>query len=146
MSELPFIIERTYDVSVSKLWEVLTDNEQLKKWYFQMPDFKPMVGFEFSFSGGAKSEYKHLCRVTEVVPKKRLAYSWRYEDYPGNSIVSFELSEEGKKTKLRLTHFGLESFKGAGPDFGKDKFAEGWTFILGKSLKEYLESETIRTQ
>ncbi|HEV7424022.1 MAG TPA: SRPBCC domain-containing protein, partial [Candidatus Paceibacterota bacterium] len=51
MSNQPFIIEQVYDVPVSKVWDAITDNEQMKKWYFQMKDFKPVVGFEFSFSG-----------------------------------------------------------------------------------------------
>ena len=144
MNNQPFVIERLYDVSVSKLWDTITNNELLKKWYFQIADFNPVVGFEFSFSGGTKGEYKHLCRVTEVIPEKKLTYSWRYEGYPGNSFVSFELYEEGKKTKLKLTHSGLESFKDAGADFAPEKFAEGWTYILGTSLKEYLEKEPVR--
>jgi uncharacterized protein YndB with AHSA1/START domain len=141
MSNQPVVIERIYDVPVSKLWDAITNNEKLKKWYFQIYDFKPIVGFEFSFSGGAKGEYKHLCKVTEVIPEKKLTYSWRYEGYPGNSFVSFELIEEGNKTKLKLTHVGLESFKDAGVDFASDKFAEGWTYILGTSLIKYLEPE-----
>jgi len=141
MSDQPFIIERVYEVPVPKLWDAISSNEHLKKWYFQISEFKPVVGFEFSFSGGAKGEYKHLCKVTEVIPAKKLTYSWRYEGYPGNSFVSWELSDKGNKTKLKLTHTGLESFKDAGADFAPEKFAEGWNFILGKSLKEYLDSE-----
>jgi uncharacterized protein YndB with AHSA1/START domain len=144
MSNQPFVIEQVYDVPVSKVWDAITDNEQMKKWYFQIPDFNPTVGFEFSFSGGAKGEYKHLCKVTEVIPGKKLTYGWRYEGYPGNSFVSFGLFEEGLKTKLKLTHTGLESFKDAGSDFGPEKFTEGWTYILGTSLRLYLESQAVK--
>jgi uncharacterized protein YndB with AHSA1/START domain len=144
MSNQPFVLEQLYRVPVSKVWDAITNNEQMKKWYFQIPEFKPVVGFEFSFSGGANGEYKHLCKVTEVIPAKKLTHSWRYEGYPGNSFVSFELFEEGKKTKLKLTHSGLESFKEAGSDFRPEKFAEGWTYILGTSLRGYLEPETVR--
>jgi len=144
MNYQPFIIEQVYHVPASKVWGAITDNEQMKKWYFQIPDFKPVVGFEFSFSGGANGEYKHLCKVIEVIPGRKLTHSWHYEGYPGNSLVSFELFEEGKRTKLKLTHTGLESFKEAGSDFQPDKFAEGWTYILGTSLRGYLEPETVR--
>src|SRR5579863_269076 len=144
MSHHPLVIERIFDVPVTKVWDAITDNEHLKKWYFQIPDFKPIIGFGFSFSGGAKGEYKHLCTVTEVISGRKLTYSWRYDGYPGNSIVSLELFEEGKKTKLKLTHSGLESFKNAGPDFAPEKFAEGWAYILGTSLKGFLESQSER--
>jgi uncharacterized protein YndB with AHSA1/START domain len=74
-----------------------------------------------------------------VIPGKKLTYSWRYEGYPGNSLVSFELFEEGERTRLKLTHAGLQTFVSAGPDFGQEKFAEGWTQILDRSLKGFLD-------
>ena len=141
MSNQSVVIEQIYDAPVSKVWDAITNNKQLKKWYFQISDFKPVYGFEFSFSGGAKDEYKHLCVVTSVIEGKKIAYSWRYEGYPGNSYVSFELFEEGDKTKLILRHTGLESFKDAGSDFGPEKFADGWSYILGTSLKGFLENK-----
>ena len=74
-----------------------------------------------------------------MVPEKKLAYSWRYENYPGNSVVTFYLSPEGDKTRLKLTHEGLETFPQDKPDFAKESFAGGWTEIIGKSLPEYLK-------
>ena len=141
MNNQPFVIEREFDAPVAIVWDALTQKEHMKKWYFDLEEFKAIRGFEFVFTAGAEDmEYKHICTVTEVVPNKKLDYSWRYEGYPGNSLVSFELFDEDKKTKLRLTHVGLESFASAGPDFSVEKFAEGWTFIIGNSLKEFLEA------
>jgi uncharacterized protein YndB with AHSA1/START domain len=146
MSNQPFVIERMFDVPITKVWNALTQNEQMKKWYFNLPDFKPVVGFEFQFTAGKEGHtlYKHLCRVTEVLPGKKLAYSWRYEGYPGDSLVTFELFEQGNKTRLKLTHAGLETLAAGGPDFAKENFAAGWTSILDQSLKRYLEKETVQ--
>ena len=146
MNNQPFVIERLFDAPVSRVWDALTKNEEMKKWYFKLPDFKAIPGFEFSFTAGAKGQeqYKHLCRITEVIPGKKLAYSWRYDGYPGNSFVSFELFEEGKKTRIKLTHSGIETFVDAGPDFAKENFAEGWTQILDKSLRGFLETESVK--
>ena len=78
--------------------------------------------------------------MIEVVPKKKLTYSWRYDGYEGNSFVTFELFPEGNKTRLKLSHKGLESFPvTANKDFAKENFMEGWTYIIGKGLKEYIE-------
>jgi Activator of Hsp90 ATPase homolog 1-like protein len=55
-------------------------------------------------------------------------------------MVTFELFEEGKKTKLRLTHAGIETFDQANSDFAKKNFEGGWTAILDNSLKVYLET------
>lgn len=81
----------------------------------------------------------HLCVVTQVVENKKLAYTWRYDGYEGNSEVTFELFEEGEKTRLKLTHTGLETFPQNNPDFAPASFAAGWTEITGKMLKEFVE-------
>ena len=52
---------------------------------------------------------------------------------------SFELFSEGDKTKLVLTHSGLETFPSATNAFAKENFVEGWTHIINISLKDYLE-------
>lgn len=138
----PVIVERVFDAAPDKVWKALTNNDELKQWYFVLPEFNPMVGFEFQFYGGRDehTQYLHRCRVTEVIPQKKLAYSWRYEGYEGNSIVSFELTPEGPGTRLRVTHVGLESFPPIA-DFAKNNFIEGWTHIVNIALREYLEKD-----
>ncbi len=140
MPNLPFIIERTYNAPVSKVWKAITDKSEMKKWYFDLDDFKPEIGFEFQFNGEGKQceQYVHLCKITEVVPEKKLTYNWRYKGYEGISFVTFELFQEGNSTRLKLTHEGLESFPNSNADFAPESFAEGWTHIIGESLKNYL--------
>ena len=139
MNSDPFVIERTYNAPVHKVWKAITDKEQMKQWYFDLAEFKPEVGFEFQFSGGPDDRtYLHLCKITEVEVDKKLTYSWRYDGYDGVSFVTFELFDEGEKTRLKLTHSGLETFP-ANPDFAKENFAAGWNHIIGVSLKEFLE-------
>jgi uncharacterized protein YndB with AHSA1/START domain len=143
MSATPFIIERTYSAPIKKVWEAITDKAKMKQWYFDLSEFRPEPGFEFSFSGqGSKGEkYIHLCRILEVIENKKLSYSWTYKDYPGYSVVTFELFEEGKdRTRLKLTHAGLETFPGTG-DFAPASFEAGWSELIGKNLKEFVEKE-----
>lgn len=141
MANEPFVIERTFNAPVEKVWKAITDKEQMKHWYFHLAAFKPEVGFEFQFEGGTEhNKYLHLCKITEVVPGKKLTHSWRYDGYEGNSFVTFELFPEGEKTRLKLTHAGLDTFP-ANADFAKENFAAGWTDIIGRSLKEFLEKD-----
>jgi len=137
----PVVVERTYNVPVEKVWSALTDKDEMKKWYFDLSEFRPELGFEFRFVGqGHKGEnYMHVCRITQVVPLKKLAYSWKYENYQGMSEVTFELFSEGNKTRVKVTHTGLDSFPANNPDFARESFNQGWTEILGKMLREYLE-------
>jgi len=137
----PFVIERIYNAPAEKVWQAISEYEKLKQWYFEFEDFKPEVGFEFVFYGGSEGKsFKHICVVTEVVEGKKLAYSWRYDCYPGNSAVTIELFPEGGKTRLKLTHEGLETFPPI-DDFKKENFTTGWTEIIGKILKEFVEKQ-----
>ncbi len=135
----PLVVERTFDAPVELVWKALTDGEDIKQWSFDIPEFAPEVGFEFQFYGGDESvKYLHRCKVTEAIPNKRLAYTWRYEGYAGDSLVTFELVAEGNKTRVRLTHEGLETFPKL-PAFARKNFMEGWTQIVGTSLKNFVE-------
>jgi uncharacterized protein YndB with AHSA1/START domain len=137
----PIVIERVYDAPIEKVWKAITDKDEMKKWYFDLSEFRAEPGYEFQFYGqGRKGEkYLHLCKIIDVIKHKKIAYSWQYDNYEGNSVVTFELSEEGNKTRLKLTHKGVESFMANGPDFAVESFTQGWTELIGTLLKNYLE-------
>lgn len=143
MSTTPFYLERVFDADVKTLWQALTQTQLMKQWYFDIEHFKAEVGFKFQFNGESADcvQYVHLCEVTEVIPQRKLSYSWEYEGYPGISYLTFELEPLGDKTKLKLTHAGLESFPITNPDFAPKNFAAGWEHIINTSLKQYLEGE-----
>lgn len=141
MDTTPFVIERTLNAPVHRVWEALTNRDKMAKWYFELDRFEVVVGFEFSFTGGSEQQtYVHLCRITAVEFEKKLSYTWRYEGYAGNSEVIFELVADGDKTRLKLTHEGLHTFAGNGSDFTKESFAGGWTELVGNLLKQYVEA------
>jgi uncharacterized protein YndB with AHSA1/START domain len=148
MKDEPFIIERIFNVPAEKIWKAITDKEEMKQWYFDLAEFKCVVGFEFQFyAGDDKKKWLHICKITEVVLEKKLSYSWRYDGYSGIPFVSFELfpvenasDKFSNKTRLKLTHSGLESFPGDSvPELKKENFADGWTQIIGSSLQEFLK-------
>ncbi|WP_309640902.1 SRPBCC domain-containing protein [Flavobacterium sp.] len=135
-------LERLFDAPVATIWKALTDKTEMKKWYFDLEEFKAEVGFKFSFTGGPSPEkqYVHLCEVTEVIPQQKLTYSWAYEGYAGISHVTFELSSQENKTLLKLKHTGIDTFPQSQPDFAIFNFNAGWNGILNKSLEAYVES------
>lgn len=141
MNDNSVIVEKLFNAPVRKIWEAITDKQEMKQWYFDVDNFKPEENFEFSFTGqGRKGEqYVHLCKVIEVIANKKLQYSWQYKGLPGYSVVTFELFDEGDKTRLKLTHTGLESFAENGADFAKDSFVGGWNEIVNVSLEKYLQ-------
>ena len=93
----PFVIERTFNAPVEKVWKALTDKNEMKQWYFDLKEFKPEVGFVFEFTGQTKTGEKkyHVCEITEVIKNKKLKHTWTYVGHEGVSFVTFELFDEG---------------------------------------------------
>ena len=93
------VLERSFNAPVARVWKALTDADEMRIWYFDLKEFKPEVGFEFEFTvehEGKKD--RHRCKITEVIPQKKLAYTWRYQGHEGDSLVTFELFAAGDKT------------------------------------------------
>jgi len=133
------IVERILDAPVERVWTALTDVAEMRKWYFDLKEFKPEIGFEFEFVVEHEgNSYHHVCKVTEVIPQKKIAYTWLYKNEPGNSLVTFELFPEGNKTRLKLTHTGIETFPKT-PAYARKNFEAGWTAIIGSELKQFVE-------
>ena len=110
---------------LDKVWNAITNKEQMKNWYFDVPDFEPKIGNNFSFYGGDENEeYHHFCEIVDLIPNEKLKHSWTYP----------EISKE------TLTHKGLEAFEHLGENFKIHSFRKGWEDIVGKSLKEFVEN------
>src|SRR5207302_5553956 len=114
---------------VAEVWKALTNVEEMRQWYFNLKQFKAEVGFEFEFVVEHEGmTYHHLCKVTEVIPQKKLAYTWQYKGHEGDSLVTFELFADGDETRLKLTHQGLETFQKL-QALARKRFSEGWAQI-----------------
>jgi uncharacterized protein YndB with AHSA1/START domain len=141
MNNKNVVIERIFHANIELVWRALTEKELMKQWYIDCQEFKPVVGFTFEFWAGEEGgkQWKHLCEVTEVIPEKKLTYSWKYEGYSGMSYVTFELFEAHRDTKLILTHTGLDTFPADVPELAIHNFEKGWTQLIHTSLKDFLE-------
>lgn len=137
----PVVIEQHYVTSAGNVWQAITDLNQMKKWFFEdLTSFKPEVGFKTKF--GVEVEgiiYTHLWEITELIPLRRITYNWKYEGFPGDSYVTFDLIELNNSTQLILTHTIIESFQLNNPIFSRQSTIDGWTYFIKESLKRYLE-------
>ena len=136
----PLVVEVFYPVAIEQVWTAITRYEAMKQWYFDVPGFTAEPGCAFSFAGGPPNgpRYIHLCTVMEVLEPYKLSYTWRYDGYEGNTLVTFELFTEENGTRLRLTHEGLHSFPESNPDLARHNFETGWQHIIGTSLFRFL--------
>lgn len=136
----PFVIERTYPQPVASVWKAISTREGIEKWFFDYVGFKAEPGNEFSFAVEHDgTHYDHRCVIVELVPERKIAYTWRYAGHAGDSLVTFELFPEREGTRLKLTHEGIDNFPKL-PQFERKNFAQGWTRLIGEELPKSLES------
>lgn len=135
------IVSQQINAPVEKVWAAITDKAQMKEWYFDIPDFGLDLHTEFSFyAEGTEDRYHHHGEILEVVPQAKLKHSWSYPELSKDkTIVKWELEAKDGGTLVTLTHKGLENFAHLGQDFGHESFERGWTDIVTKMLKNYLE-------
>ena len=125
-----------------KVWQAITDREQMKQWYFDITDFELGEHKTFNFfEPGDSKKFHHRCEILEVIPNKKFKHSWTYPDFTHDkTIVKWELQPQEEGTMVKLTHKGLENFDHLGLDFKKDSFEQGWNELVTKNLKEFVEN------
>lgn len=138
----PIIVEQKVNAPAQKVWKALTDIDEMKIWYFDIPDFIPKPGTVFNFyEPGDERKYHHQAEILEVIPGKKLKHTWFYPEFSDQkTTVTWELYSEGLQTVIRLIHENINAFYNLGENFSEKAFTEGWTQITEQSLKRYLES------
>ncbi|WP_299190329.1 SRPBCC domain-containing protein [uncultured Aquimarina sp.] len=136
----PIIIEEYYNASEEKVWRAITGVKEMKFWFFEaIKSFKAEVGFKTQFLVQVEDRnYTHCWEVTEVIPIKKITYTWSYIEYPGDAFVTFELFKTDHQTRLKLSLTVTEDFPSDIPEFTRESCIAGWNYFLGQRLKEYL--------
>jgi uncharacterized protein YndB with AHSA1/START domain len=132
MTAKTYTIERIFNADKKDVWCAITEKELMKQWYFDLAEFKAEVGFIFEFADGKEGgkQYLYRCEITEVIKEKKLSHNWCYVGYEGLFYLTYELFSEGNKTKLILTHSGIETFPNDVKDFAFHNFETGWNYIM----------------
>ena len=140
--------ERLLPGPIERVWKYLTDAELRGKWFAGGP-MEPRVGgkmdvvFENSKLGAHPStpperfkkyagpfDSEHVVTIYE--PPHRLGFTWDDDMDPKGSVVEIELTAEGEKVRLVLTHRRVSGVSDA------INFSGGWHTHL-RMLEEQLE-------
>jgi len=140
----PIIVKQDFNCSVSRLWTAITDASEMRKWMFeQIQSYEPVVNFETSFDLHHEGRlFRHMWKILEVEANHLIKTNWTFEGYPGQSIVSFEISPtDDGSSMLTVTAIALEDFPQDIPEFKRESGLGGWNFLLKESLKDHLEND-----
>ena len=123
------IVERTMPHSPGKIWRALTQAPMIAEWLMKN-DFKPVIGHRFDLSANWGVV---ACRVTEVEPNQKLAYTW--EALGLESVVTWTLTPSNNGTLLRMEQIGFrpdqeQAYQGA--KFGWPRFLASMEQLLAR--------------
>jgi uncharacterized protein YndB with AHSA1/START domain len=129
--------ELILDAPVAKVWAQLVDPAKLAGWL--MPNtFDATPGMGFRMDCGTEGTIEGMVR--EVVPLKKLVYTWTSKHLKIETLVTVTLiPEKGKKTRLILVHSGWEALPPSEEGLGAP-FDLGWDACL-KKLGERMSLE-----
>lgn len=119
---------------ISKVWEHLTDPDKLGTWL--MPnDFEAKVGKRFTFQCESKGDWDGvvLCEIKQIIPMKKLVYSWTTNVIQIETKVAFTLQETKGQTKVELIHSGWDALPADKSDLF-EQFDCGWEIFFNQQL------------
>lgn len=121
------------------VWEYLTKPELIAQWLMKN-NFEPTIGHEFNFHASPMPDMDFdgifYCKVLEIVPFKKLSYSWDFGPGDGSftrSVVNWTLTEKDNGTELLLIHRGFEGTNNFLSMF--NSMEKGWLELIQKLLK-----------
>jgi uncharacterized protein YndB with AHSA1/START domain len=150
--ENEIVINRVFDLPVSKVWQAWTEAEYFKKWWgpngFTCPysSMEARVGGKYlsCMRGPDGKEFWATGVVKEFVPEKKLVVTDSFSDDKGNIknasefgmpgkwpdelLITVTMEEADGATKLRLEHKGI-------PDEMRYECIKGWNESFDKLAK-----------
>ena len=112
-SEREIVLTRVFDAPRHLVFDAFSKPELLKRWFGPRGwslvvcevDLKVGGGFRFVLRGPDGKEMGTRGVFREVVPPERFVATERFDEpwYPGESLVTYVLAEQGGKTILTLT-------------------------------------------
>ena len=127
--------------SAAHVWDGLTDSEKITQWL--MPnDFKPVLGHKFMFHTKPIPQMNFdgevYCEVLELVPMKKLVYSWKGGPGDGtfnlDTIVSWTLTPKDGGIEVELIQTGFTEHN----QMTYAAMNVGWRDHIGNRLVELL--------
>jgi len=123
-------LEIRIDAAPSIVFEFLIDPAKMVRWMGTEAVLDPRPGGEYGVNINGHERVSG--EVTELVPDRRLVFTWGWEDGalpipPGQSTVEISLEPDGEGTLVRLTHrdlpAGMHTFHRLGWEYALPRLA-----------------------
>jgi uncharacterized protein YndB with AHSA1/START domain len=119
-------LEHVYSQAPARVWRALTEPALVARWW-AAGDIRAEVGHRFDMDMGPWG--MQPCEVLAVEPERLFRY--RFAQPTLDTIITWELAQEGSGTRLTLTHEGFDLDSPMGRR-AFDGMKPGWPGILAK--------------
>ena len=144
MAKPSLTLTREYTAPPERVWRAWTDAQAVKQWWGPTPgepvsvaELDVRVGGRFRICFGGADGNAHECAGSykEVVPNKRLVFTWTWPRTTPEreSLVTVTFQAKGKGTELVFRHERFVDEK------VRDDHKRGWTGVLDK-LEAFLKA------
>lgn len=133
--------ERVLKHEINTVWNAISNGEELSVWFVQA-DFKPEVGYRYTFTSKEENCSKIIGIVKEATPYT-LTYSWIVEGTNVETEVKWVLEPVKEGTKIYIEHSGISKYSGETALQMFTNFDGGWDKCvndLSRYLKEILHA------
>jgi uncharacterized protein YndB with AHSA1/START domain len=136
-------IQRIINAPCRLVFNAWTDPRQMVQWWSPEDVECRSVTADLKVGGAYRihmlspdGDHIAIGKYEEIVPGKRLRFTWEWEHYAmADSVVTVEFEDLGKTTRLTLTHEGLPDREDT-PDHKR-----GWTSALNKFARLMAENK-----
>lgn len=135
----------------ARVFQALTDSKELMRWFkgdatcpvkFWNMDARPGGRYSYATQKGTLvvngvDEFECHGEITEIDPPRLLVYTWIanwHDDKQRKTVVRWELTSQGKGTKVKVIHSGL-----AQEPVARKDYSGGWPGVL-ENLKRFAEN------
>jgi uncharacterized protein YndB with AHSA1/START domain len=141
------------EASPEVVWGVITEPEQISRWFSDDADVKGRAGADgtLTWTPGGRGGRKELdllvpIRVVDAEPFRRFSFRWNHPqgatpDQANSALVEFTLVEEAGGTRLRVLETGINAVTHDEPSRARyvEEHERGWGKHLGELL-DYVAS------
>ena len=136
------VINWKFEHAPDVVWKAWTDPKWIARWVGSDPkgtvrnvstDVRSGGKFEFAFTDSDGTQHTARGVYREVVPRRKLAFSWSWANETGvETSIVLELEEDGRGTSMRFEHGGLTNASSHDYAFGWRSTFEKMENVLGR--------------
>jgi uncharacterized protein YndB with AHSA1/START domain len=133
-SDLRLVVTRIVNAPCTLVYQAWTDPGMMAQWFGPQNIACRSVTADLTVGGAfrihmasEKGDHIAIGHYRQVVPNRRLQFTWQWEKYAmPDSVVTVEFEDLGKTTRLTLTHENLPDAEDVA------EHTHGWTSLLEK--------------